>query len=343
MALRSRIIFYIVFLAVFALALKLSLKGFARGKDIQLSPDPERDALANRLQAHVRYFASDIGDRTLFNPPKLEKAASYIQEQLRSAGYDVKRNSYMLQENDLNIRNRNLLGENKFDNIIAEKTGTEKPGEIIIIGAHYDSCSNPGADDNASGVAGVLETAKMLKNRNTKRTIRFVSFVNEEPPSFQTEDMGSLVYARDAKSRGDDIRAAIILEMVGYYSDEPGSQTYPPFIGFFYPDRGNYAAVVGKLKYFKLVREVRNRFRKNSAFPVESLAAPEFVPGLDFSDHWSFWQAGYPAVMVTDTSFYRNRNYHRQTDTPETLNYVYMAEVIRGMAQVLAELADSSF
>ena len=200
----------------------------------------------------------------------------------------------------------------------------------IVVGAHYDTVAgSPGADDNASGVAVLIELSRMV------RGVRFVAFANEEAPYFLTAEMGSFVYARD---RSDGVRAMFSLEMLGYYDDAPGSQRYPAPLGLFYPDRGNFIAFVGDLGCMGLVRRSAAGFRKVSKFPCEWLAAPSVVPGLSWSDHWSFRKHGFPAVMVTDTAFYRYPHYHLPSDTPEKLDYERMASVTMGLAGMLKEM-----
>jgi Zn-dependent M28 family amino/carboxypeptidase len=212
------------------------------------------------------------------------------------------------------------------------------PEATLVVGAHYDTVPGcPGADDNASAVAALIELAGMLESE--KLPIRFVAFANEELPYFMGPDMGSWVSAKRSRERGERISAMLSLEMLGYYSDKPGSQRYPPPLGLFYPDRANYIAFVGDLGAFGLVRKSVRAFRKHSDFPSEWLAGPAFIPGVTRSDHWSFRDLGFPAIMITDTAYNRNPHYHRPSDTPDTLDYARMAEVTLGLAGVLRELA----
>lgn len=291
-----------------------------------LNHDSVNVDLAERLRGHVKKLSFDIGNRSIFEYEKLLNAAAYIKQKFSEYGYRVTRQRYR-------------TGNRIVENIIARRAGRDKPGEIVVVGAHYDTCSNPGADDNASAVAGLLEMARQLASDNPVRTVLCIAFVNEEPPFFKTNSMGSYVFARSAREEGLNIRAALILEMIGYYTNEPGSQHYPPLLKFFYPDVGNFIAVVGNLGNRWLVKIIDSLFKKHSSFPIESLAMVSLVPGIDFSDNWSFWKMDYPAVMITDTSFYRNSNYHRNTDTYETIDYLSMAEVVRGLYRVLLDLA----
>lgn len=281
--------------------------------------------LSKQLKEHVYRLSHEIGERSLFKYEKLNEAAEYIINQFSSFGYNVEFQDY-------------VLWNRTSRNIIATKTGTEKPEHIIIIGAHYDTCFNPGADDNASAVAGLLELARLLYAKETNCTIRFIAFTNEEPPIFKTDNMGSRVYAKQVRVNGENIKAVLILEMIGYYTDKPHSQKYPPILGIFYPNKGNYIMVVGNFTSRKLVKKVTAAFKNKSRFPVESLVASGIVPGVDFSDHWSFWKEGYSAVMITDTAFYRYPHYHSNSDTYEKLDYGSMSEVVRGFEEVLIEI-----
>lgn len=227
----------------------------------------------------------------------------------------------------------------KVKNLIVEIPGATRSNEIVIIGAHYDTVYDcPGADDNSSGVAALLELARLLKSSHPARTLRFVAFVNEEPPWFQTDDMGSLVYAQHARKLNENIVAAVSLETIGMYSDAEGSQQYPAGFGLLYPSKGNFISFVGNVSSRRLVREAIGVFRQTTKFPSEGAAVPAVIPGVSWSDHWSFWNQGYPAIMVTDTALFRNQNYHLPGDKPETLDYGGMARVVRGLEKVVIRL-----
>ena len=271
------------------------------------SPDAQSSELARRLRAHVEALAARERNTDLETP------ARYIEREL---GAGARRQPYPSAGRTVcNVE----LGEGP-----------------IVVGAHYDTVpGSPGADDNASGVAAVIELSRMLPTEG----IRFVAFANEELPYSHGEEMGSFVYAKRAREREERISAMFSLEMLGCYSDAPGSQRYPPVIGWFYPDRANFIAFVGDLGARHLVKRAHTLFRRHSDFPSQSLAAPAFVRGVTHSDHWSFRRHGYPAVMVTDTAFNRYPHYHRATDTPEKLDYERMATVTRGLAGMLRELA----
>ena len=211
-----------------------------------------------------------------------------------------------------------------------------------MVGAHYDTVrSTPGADDNASGVAALLALAADFAPSQPARTLRFVAFANEEPAFFQSELMGSRVYARACRVRGEKIVAMVCLESIGYYSDVKESQRYPFPLSLFYPSRGNFLAIVGNRESRALVKLVTKTIRETKAIPCESAALPGSWTGVGWSDHWSFWQEGYPAVMATDTATFRNPNYHRPTDTPVTLDFPRMAAAVRGLRAVVAELAQT--
>ncbi len=282
--------------------------------------------LAERLRAHVGKLAGEIGERNVFRPHALHAAADYLRGQWAAQGYRVVSQSY---------DTHGVLSEN----LEVTLPGVTRPSEIILIGAHYDSVrGSPGANDNASGVAALLELSLALAQTKPARSLRFVAFVNEEPPFFYWGKMGSKVYAKAARARGDDIRLMISLEMLGYYSEEPDSQRYPPLFGFFYPERANFIGFVSNFASRRQLKELVAAFRARSDFPAESLATFEFIPGVAWSDHRSFWREGYPAVMVTDTAFYRYSHYHSQTDTPEKLNYPTMARAVTGLGAALANL-----
>jgi hypothetical protein len=289
--------------------------------------DAEREIGAN-LERHVVALATAIGERNISRRlPELERAATYIELQLRSLGYEVESQWYEAA----GARVRNLE---------VELTGSAAPSEIVVVGAHYDSAEEcPAANDNGSGVAALIELARLLRDEPRRRTVRFVAFVNEEPPYFHTDEMGSLVYARRAAEQGADVSAMLSLETIGYYSDAPGSQQYPAPLSAVYPDTGNFIAFVGDTGSRALVRRCVELFREQGRFPAEGAALPGALPGVDWSDHWSFRQVGYPALMVTDTAIFRYPHYHEPTDTPDRIDYERTARVTAGLARVIGALA----
>lgn len=224
------------------------------------------------------------------------------------------------------------------------RPGSSQPRQVLLVGAHYDSVSgSPGADDNASGVAALLELSRLFADVTPRVTMRFVAFVNEEPLFFFGSQQGSLVYARNARRQGDDIRLMVSLEAIGYYSDRRGSQGYPPLFRFFYPDRGNFVGFVSDFRSASMLRRLTRLFRACSDFPLEHVATFRFVPGVAWSDHLSFWRAGFRALMVTDTAFYRYPFYHSADDTPDKLTYPQLSRVTAGLFLALAALSAEGF
>ena len=287
-------------------------------------------ASQRRLRRHVQTLAQTIGERNVWRPDALHAAADYIRGAFAEAGCNVEPQVY--ETHGVHC-----------ENLEVTLPGSACRGEIIVAGAHYDSArGSPGADDNASGVASLIEIARALAPLSLRRTVKLVAFVNEESPFFFTHRMGSWVYASAARRRGDDIRLMLSLEMLGCYSDAPGSQAYPPLLRWFYPRRGDFIAFVSNLRSRHALGALVRAFRSHSDFPAERLASPAIVPGVAWSDQWSFWRAGYRAVMVTDTAFYRYAHYHAATDTPEKIDYARMARVTDGLAQAIAVLADSA-
>jgi Zn-dependent M28 family amino/carboxypeptidase len=281
-------------------------------------------SLARELRRDVEALCA-IGPRNTFEPEHLAAAADYVEKAF--AGYAVERQQY--DADGVSVAN-----------LIVEIRGTTRPEEIVVVGAHYDSIDGtPGADDNASGVAGMLALARRFANAKPARTLRFVAWVNEEPPHFQTGTMGSYVYARRCRERGERIVAALSLEMLGYYDAAPGSQQYPPPLAALYPDTADFIGFAGNIASRSLVNQCVKAFRARTAFPAHAAVLPELIPQTGWSDQWSFWQFGWPALMVTDTALYRNPHYHQSSDTPETLDYARMAAVVEGLAGVVDELA----
>lgn len=286
--------------------------------------------LRDRLQAHVSALAGHIGERNMSHYPALKAAATYIADSFTGMGYRLEEQRFESQGKEVK-------------NLWVEVPGSYAPEEIILVGAHYDSVSgSPGANDNGSGIAALLEMARLLKQKRPDRTLRLVAFVNEEPPFFYRDEMGSRVYARQLRKQGTRIMAMLSLETIGYYVDEPGSQRYPPPFSFFYPNKGNFIGFVGNLGSRALVHEAIGSFRRHAAFPSEGLAAPGWIAGVDWSDHRSFWEAGYAAIMVTDTAVYRYPYYHTSQDTPDKIDYPRTARVVGGLIEVVMDLASTS-
>lgn len=281
---------------------------------------------STRLLADVKALCA-INYRYNSDTGSLNKAAAYIKGEWEKLGLKVEEQKYTAEGKE-------------YKNLICSFGPVD--GERIIVGAHYDVCDEqPGADDNASGVAGLLELARLFKSQNQqlKYRVDFVAYTLEEPPHFRKETMGSAVHAKSLFDAKVNVKAMICLEMIGYFSDAPKSQEYPVgLLKLFYPGKANFIAVVGKFGQGKLVRKVKKNMAKSCKVNVRSINAPASVPGIDFSDHLNYWKYGYDAVMITDTSFYRNKNYHQKTDTPETLSYGKMAEVVKGVYNAIISL-----
>lgn len=281
----------------------------------------------DNLREHVFTLAGDIGERNLWRYEALEQAARYIQSAFEASGYPISDQAYTVDGRPVR-------------NLEAVREGESAPEEVIIVGAHYDSVhGSPGANDNGTGVAAMLEIARVMAHTRLPRTVRFVAFVNEEPPFSHTENMGSLVYAERAAARGENIVGMLSLETIGYYSEEENSQKYPFPFGLFYPSKGNFIGFVGNVRSRNLVRRAIGSFRKHAQFPSEGVAAPGWLQGIGWSDHWSFWQQGYPALMVTDTALFRYREYHTHADNADIIHYDQFARVVAGLARVVADLA----
>jgi hypothetical protein len=284
--------------------------------------------LRNELVADVHKLAGEIGERNMARYPQLLAAADYIETELKKAGWNVSRDEYE-------------VGGKRCANIVAELPG--KSSEIVLIGAHYDSVFGaPGANDNGSGVAALLALARRLGGQPNEQRLRLVAFVNEEPGHFQSAHMGSYVYAGRCRARGDRISAMISLETIGYFSNVPGSQKYPMFgLGLIYPRAGNFIGFVGNVASRDLVRRAIGEFRRKARIPSEGAALPAAIPGVGWSDQWSFWQYGYPGIMVTDTAPFRYPHYHKASDTPDKLDYDSMTRVVAGMEGVIRHLANA--
>ncbi len=286
-------------------------------------------ALAIVLNRHIETIAAR--EHNLRRYDELEKAARYIEATLASYGYSVGRQEFFVD--DSAVRN--------IDVVIEPRADISDP-EVIVVGAHYDSVvGSPGANDNGSGTAAVIELARLLRDRagTGSKRIRLVLFVNEEPPYFRTEDMGSLHYARALSERKERVVAMYSLETIGFYSNAPGSQRYPAPFSLIFPDRGDFVAFVSTTYARALVWETIRSFRSHTPFPSIGGVAPDIVPGMDWSDHWSFEQFGFPAMMVTDTAPFRYPHYHQPSDTPDKVDNEKLARVVKGIERVIRDLA----
>lgn len=294
----------------------------------QLPPLTSEEASSrDQLKRHIEKLAGQIRERNIWHGKALNASAEYIHQTLEGLGYKVAEQPFKAQGKDVR-------------NLDVELTGGARPEETLVIGAHYDSVLDcPGANDNGSGVAAVLEIARQIRGLSLQRTVRLVAFVNEEAPFFGTGAMGSLVYARRMHERREKVIGMLSLETIGYYSDVKGSQNYPFPFNLAYPDTGNFIGFVGNVASRDFLHHTIELFRKNAAFPSEGVAAPEWMPGITWSDHWSFWEMGYPALMVTDTAPFRYPYYHTSADTPDKIDFDRLARVVTGLAKVTADLA----
>jgi Zn-dependent M28 family amino/carboxypeptidase len=285
-------------------------------------------ASESSLRDDVSMLAGTIGPRSVQHGDSLKRSADYITGRLERAGWTVRRLGY-------------AVNGKTCENLEVERKGTSKPDEIVVIGAHYDTVfSSPGADDNASGVAALLALADELGRFAPARTLRLVAFVNEEPAYFQSDLMGSRVYARACKQRGERITAMVALDAVGFFSDKKKSQRYPFPLRWFYPSRGDFVGIVGNRESKALVKQVARAFADTASIRSIDAALPAKIAGVGWSDHWSFWQEGYAAVMITDTATFRNPHYHRATDTPETLDYARLGGVVTALRSAVEVLTN---
>jgi len=284
-------------------------------------------ALRRKLYSHVYTLSSEIGPRNLQYYSALKRSQDYISEQMT-----IHYSNFFIQQYHHEKKSVN--------NLIVEKIGQTVPGEIIVVGAHYDTVADsPGADDNATGIACLLELTRLLHNYDNQRTLRFVAFTLEEPPFFGTKQMGSDVYARSCREKKENIVGMIALEMLGYYTGKKRSQKYPmPLMKDHYSDRGNFIVIVGNGQSRQLAGDVAKHIKKASLIETRTIISPPYIHGIDLSDHSSFWKYDYPATMITDTAFYRNPHYHEVSDTIDKLNFRYFTRVVYSLAYALKKL-----
>jgi hypothetical protein len=303
----------------------LSMPGKSYTGELVPLTTPQQNATVS-LQADVEMLAKTIGHRNVLSSANLARAADHIEKEFTKAGYTVNRIGYKIDDV-------------QCDNLEVQIAGVTEPNEIVVIGAHYDSVlGSVGANDNASGVAALLQLARTFADKKPAKTLRFVAFVNEEPPYFWTEQMGSLVYARHCRQRGDNIMAMIAFDCLGCYFDEKDTQKYPFPFSLLYPSTGNFIGFVGNFSSRHLVRQVVGTFRATTQFPSEGVAMFEVIPGVGWSDQWSFWQCGYKGLMVTDTALFRYPYYHKAEDTPDKIDYQRLARVADGIEHIINEL-----
>jgi Zn-dependent M28 family amino/carboxypeptidase len=282
----------------------------------------------NLLRQDIQRITVEIGARNASQYENLNATRTFFGTALAQSGYKIRQQEYKIDKKS-------------YYNLEAEKLGTEKSNEIILIGGHYDSAFNsPGANDNGTGAAATLELARIFAKKSTKRTIRFVEFTNEEPPFFWTENMGSLVYAKQIDQRKEKVVAMLSLETMGYFSDKGDSQKYPFPIGLLYPKQGNFIGFIGNLNSGDLVRRSIASFRRHTKFPSQGAVLPGWIPGVGWSDQWSFWENGYRGIMITDTAPYRYPYYHTEDDTIDKINFDKLARVVSGLSDVISDLAE---
>ena len=292
---------------------------------IERSLTPDEQVVRDNLRRHVEFIAA--GPRHPAAPEHQAVVVEYLRAQLAQAGWTPQ-----LVEVE--------TADGPFHNIIARRDGTERPDEIVVIGAHWDTRGlTPGADDNASGCAAVLEVARWLRDHPSERTVELALWATEEPPFFQSPQMGSYQHASALRETGATVVVALSLEMLGYFDPAEGAQKYPGFLSMFYPTHGAFIAFVGSMWHRNAVTTSAEVFRAETDFPAEGFAGPETMPGIGWSDHWSFWQHDVPALMVSDTSFFRTPHYHKLSDLPETLDYERFARVVVGLRPVIAHWA----
>lgn len=310
-------------------------------RDRLLDPSLDPDRLAPELRASVAELAEQIGERNIWRLEALRAAETWITATFESFGYAVRREEFFAHDVPVS-------------NLIAERKGSESPEEVIVVGAHYDSrCGmrfthgrrpdpafpgTPGANDNGSGIAATLALARVFASRTPRRTLRFVAFVNEEPPFFKTPEMGSWVHAQGCRQRGERIVGMFTPETLGYYCDEPGSQRYTSLFARDAAAPGDFVAFLSNWGSRRFLDAMLGHFRERTDFPVIGVPVPRVMARVAWSDDWSFWEAGFPGVTVTDTAYLRYRHYHTPEDTAEKLDYPRMARVVGALAGMLDDL-----
>jgi len=288
----------------------------------------DENSLQAGLEAHIRSLSETIGIRHHNLGETLSTSAAYIVSAFEKLGFTPRLERFEFQGIPMH-------------NVEVIIPGRNRASEWVVVGAHYDTVpTTPGADDNASGVAGMLELARRLKDTKPDRTICLVAYANEEHNGGKWENMGSYAHARGLKEKGVNVIGMISLEMLGYFDEAEGSQKYPFPFNLFYPTRGNFIGFVANTMSADFVRQCLATFRKTARVPSEAVAAPERFRDIARSDHWAFWQHGYPAFMVTDTSNFRNPHVHLMTDTIDTLNMAAMTQVMVGIEAVVTDLAN---
>ena len=279
----------------------------------------------SRLENDLRVITKTEKPRNHLNLLSLDFVADYIFNELAKNCDTVYYQKYFV--NGL-----------EYKNVIGVIGSDEK--EKIVLGAHYDVAGNQeGADDNASGIVGLLELSRLISKESLDYQIEFVAYTLEEPPYFRTDNMGSHIHAKYLYDNNVEIKGMICLEMIGYFNDNKNSQDYPiGFLKLFYGKRGDYITVVQKFGNGRFGRQIKRKMKGQNLMKTKSFKSPAKLPGIDFSDHLNYWRYDYSAVMITNTAFYRNINYHEQTDKMETLDIKRMGLVIDEVFLTLKEL-----
>lgn len=312
----------------------------------QLTIDRATQANAKSLKKHVYTIVEKFPDRSYKNYEELNQTAHYIHSEFGKYTQNVEFEPFKVHDflgAEYKVEDFINADHIKYQNVIAIFKGTQgKEGEVVLVGAHYDTyAGHAGANDNTSAVAALIELARLLSLHPPKSNVVIIAYCLEEPPFFATHQMGSFAHAQKLKQSGKKVKLAVVMDMIGYYSNEWESQGYPlPIMKLFYPSKANFISVVSnmRLENIAYTRRVKNVFKRSSNLPVYSINAPSIIAGIDFSDHRNYWKFDYPAVMITDTAFYRSKNYHTPNDTPDTLNYENMAKVTDGIFELLKEL-----
>jgi len=320
-----------LFVAIVTLVFVYCLLGILVTGPVVVRPgllELDLDVSPQRLKSSVETLCRDFAPRDFEHTENLDRAAMWIAGKFRETGLDVETQEY-------------VLAEGRYRNVVAHRQGSDPDAGVKIIGAHYDAYRDyAGANDNASGVAVLLELARTLSQDTPRGARYFVAFSTEEPPFFGSEDMGSHVFAKSLVDRSVPVDMMVALDLVGYYSDKPGSQRFPvPGLRWLYPDKGNFVAVVGDLGSGASIRQIKREMRSTRAIEVHSFRAPAAVAGVDWSDHFSFRKLGLPGVLVTDTAFMRYSHYHTPLDTPEKLDYERMAQLVVALHAVFLDAA----
>lgn len=285
--------------------------------------------IRKELESDISYMSGTLGPRNAFSYERLQKCAGWIKKRWESQGYVVKSQTFSIQGRD-------------YENLEIEIKGQKTPAEIVVVSAQYDTLpDSPGANNNASGVAVLLQLSNLLKNYSPDRTLRFVNFVNEEDPFFGTEWMGSLKYAENAYRRHENIKIMLSLDSIGIYKDEPGSQTLPFPFSFFYPERGNFLAFIGDFGSRTYMIQATKGFKKGSSFPIKAGVVPKWTKGAAWSDHSSFWKFGYPGMQITDTGAFRSPYHTTAEDTMEKIDIGALSRIVMGMYGCIVELTRS--